>query len=62
MVYPDQSPEREDAEAVHPRLKNTHLKERAVVLGERRVARRLSWEVVIALVVVVAAIALLYLL
>jgi len=62
MVYPDQNPGPEHAEAAHPKLKNTHFVEKTVVLEERKVAKEPSWGLVVAIVVVVAAITLLYLL
>jgi len=62
MVYPDQRPGLEHADAAHPRLKNTHLAEKAAVLEDREVAKRLNRGLIIAAVVVVAAMTLLYLL
>ena len=60
MVYPDQSPGPEHADAAHPRLKDSQVAERAVVLEERKVARKLGWEVAIAVVVVVAVLLVLF--
>ncbi len=62
MVYPDQNPGPEHAEAAHPRLKNAHFAEKAAVLEDRKVAKRLNRGLVIAIVIVVAAISILYLL
>jgi len=62
MVYPHQNPGPEHAEAAHPKLKDTHIAEKAVALEERKVAMKLGWELAIAVVVVAAAILLLLLL
>jgi len=62
MVYPDQNPGPAHAEAAHPKLKNTHIAEKAAVLEDPKVAKKLNRGLVIAVVVVVAAITLLYLL
>ena len=62
MVYPDQNPGPEHAEAAHPKLKNTHFAEKVAVLEDRKVAEKLNRGLVIAVIVVVTAITLLYLL
>jgi len=62
MVYPHQNPGPELAEAAHPKLKNTHFAEKVAVLEDRKVAQKLNRGLVIAVIVVVAAITLLYLL
>jgi hypothetical protein len=62
MVYPDQRPGPEHAEAAHPKLKNTHFPENVAVLENRKVAEKLNRGLVIAAVIVAAAITLLYLL
>ena len=62
MVYPDQNPGPELAEAAHPKLRNNHFAERVAVLEDRKVAEKLDRGLVIAVVVVVEAITLLYIL
>ena len=63
MVYPHQNPGPEHAEAAHPKLKNTHFAEKVAVLEDREVAEKLNRGLVIGVVVVVvAAVTLLYLL
>jgi hypothetical protein len=62
MVYPHQNPGPEHAAAAHPELENIHFVERTAVLEDPKVAGRLHRGLVVAVVVVVAAVTLLYLL
>lgn len=62
MVYPDQNPGPEHAEAAHPKLENIHYVETTAVLEDARVAEKLHRGLVVAVVVIVAAATLLFLL
>jgi len=62
MTGPWNSPSPEFAEAAHPELENIHYAEKTDVLKDEKVTRRLSRELVIAILVVVAAVTLLLIL
>jgi capsular polysaccharide biosynthesis protein len=62
MVYPHQNPGPEHAEAAHPKVENIHYVETAAVLEDAKVAKKLRRGLVVAVVAIVAAVTLLFLL